>query len=605
MILTTLRRCIAMLPSDYRRWWVAVPIIGLVTGATEAGAAATMFALIKVIGAPTEIAAVPIAGRIAPWLPSQEPNALVLEFTLLVVLYLIAKNLLAVWTQYLRHRIVSESSAELGCTMLRGYLLAPYPFHFRRNSAELIRNTTDSVSAVLGALNGAAALLSEVLVGVGIVAVLLAAAPIPTLVVGVLMSAVVVLLLRWTRAVARRMGHQQHHLHKDLLQTLQHSFGGIKEIKALGREGFFYRTYAEQQRAFLDVGQLGVTLQAIPPLVIETVFVCGALLVIAMLTVTGRIGSEGLPLLGMFAYAAFRIIPMANRITWRLNELRAYEAPVGALHDDYRLLTGQEWMDEGTATALDLRRSLDLEHVSYSYPEAAAPALHDVSLTVRRGESLGFVGPTGAGKSTLVDVIVGLLPPSTGRITLDGTELAPTCSRAWRRHIGYVPQSIFLLDDTLRRNVALGIADPDIDEARVREAIRLARLEPVVAGLPNELDTVLGEGGARLSGGERQRVGIARALYHDPAVLVFDEATSALDAVTEAEITDSLRALHGQKTVLVIAHRLSTVRGCDRIAVLAGGRVVDCGAYDELAARNEEFRRLVRAADPSPARRLG
>ena len=227
--------------------------------------------------------------------------------------------------------------------------------------------------------------------------------------------------------------------------------------------------------------------------------------------------------------------------------------------------------------------------------------MHDVSLTIRRGETLGFVGPTGGGKSTLVDVVVGLLPPTAGQVTIDGVDLA-SCSRAWRRHIGYVPQSIFLLDDTLRRNVALGIPDSDIDDARVREAIRLARLEEVVAALPGGIEAVLGERGVRLSGGERQRVGIARALYHDPAVLVLDEATSALDTATEADVIRALRTLQGEKTVLVIAHRLSTVRGCNRIALIVEGRLADCGTYDELLERNEDFHRLAVAAEPLRAR---
>ena len=221
-----------------------------------------------------------------------------------------------------------------------------------------------------------------------------------------------------------------------------------------------------------------------------------------------------------------------------------------------------------------------------------------MSLTIRRGESIGFVGPTGAGKSTLIDVIVGLLPPTAGRVAVDGVELDAGRARTWRRHIGYVPQSIVLVDDTLRRNVALGIADGDIDAERLGEAVRLAQLETLVAALPHGLDAQVGERGVRLSGGERQRVGIARALYHAPDVLVLDEATSALDTPTEAALSDAIRALHGEKTVLLIAHRLSTVRGCDRVALIVGGRLTDCGTYDELLARSEEFRRLA-AADPA------
>ncbi len=601
-MLDTVRKSIRMLPADRRWWWVALPVMAALMGVAEAAAAGAVFGLVKIIADPAAIDSIPVAARIARHLPWQDSRGLILEFTLLVALYHVAKNVLVVGGQYARHKIVGESTAALACTMLRGYLLASYPFHFRRHSAELIRNTTHSVNCVLMTLGAAGAILSELLVGAGIASVLLAASPLATIVTGVVLGMIVVLLLRWTRRLAHRAGHGGHELNRELLQTLQHALGGIKEIKALGREGYFYRTYAEKQRELLALGYLGVTLEAIPPVVVETVFVCGALLVVAVLTVTGEVASQGLPLLGLFAYAGLRIIPMVNRLTWRANEIRASQAGVQTLYDDHRLVTGAGWDDAGDdSSPVELRDALALEAVSYTYPGVATPALRDVTLTIRHGESIGFAGATGAGKSTLIDVVMGLLPPSAGRVTVDGIELDARHGRTWRRHVGYVPQSIFLLDDTLARNVALGIADRDIDPERVRRALRVAQLEALVASLPDGLETRLGEGGVRLSGGERQRVGIARALYHDPDVLVLDEATSALDDATAAAVTDAIRALHGQKTVLLIAHHLETLSGCDRVALVAGGRLLECTPYDELLARSEEFRRLARLVEGPPA----
>jgi ATP-binding cassette subfamily C protein len=585
------RQCLAMLPPEQRRRWLLIPVLGLATGAVEAGAAAAVFGLIAVISDPQALTRSALGTWIAEHLPYQGGSAVIVQLTLLVAVYHVVKNLLLAGAQHLRHRIVGESSAALACQMLYGYLLAPYPFHFRRDSAELIRNTTHNVNAVFVALSAVAGIGSEMLVGAGILAVLLAAAPVVTLVAGAVLALLVIGLLRATRQLARRAGGGEHELSREMLQTLQHALGAIKEIKALGREDFFYRAYAEQQQARLSLGHLGVTLEALPPLIIETVFVCGALLVVVLLTVSGSGGGTGLPLLGLFAYAGFRIVPMANRIAWRLNQVRSCEVPVQTLYDDYLLVTHAAWAETDGVTPVRLRDAIAVEDGTYTYPGAEAPALREVSLTVRRGESLGIVGPTGAGKSTLVDLIVGLLPPSEGRVCVDGVDLAGR-ARAWRRHVGYVPQQIVLLDDTLRRNVALGIADADIDDARVAAALRVAQLDATVAGLPRGLDTSVGERGVRLAGGERQRVGIARALYHDPDVLVLDEATAALDTATEAAVADALRALRGEKTVLLIAHRLSTVRGCDRIAVIADGRLADCGTYDELLARSDTFRRL-------------
>jgi ATP-binding cassette subfamily C protein len=586
-----LRQCLHMLPPAQRRRWLLIPVLGVVTGLAEAGTAAAVFGLITVIGDPAALGRTATGAWLAAHLPRQGSGAVVVQLTVLVALWHLLKNLLLATAQHLRHRIVGESSAALACRMLHGYLLAPYPFHFRRDSAELIRNTTHSVDAVSTALSAAASIGSELLVGGGIVAVLLVTAPLVTVGAGAALALLVVVLLRTTRKLARRAGGRQHALNREMLRTLQHALGAIKEIKALGREDFFYRAYAEQQRSRLELGHLGVTLETLPPLIIETVFVGGALLVVVLLTVVGGEGAASLPTLGLFAYAGFRIVPMANRVTWKLTEIRGREVPIRRLYDDFLLLTNTD-PDGGEGAAWSgLRDVIALEDASYAYPGAAAPALRGVSLAVRRGESLGIVGPTGAGKSTLVDLIVGLLPPSAGRVRIDGVDLAGR-ERAWRRHVGYVPQAIVLLDDTLRRNVALGIHDRDIDEARVAAALRVAQLAPSMAALPDGLDTVLGERGVRLSGGERQRVGIARALYHDPDVLVLDEATAALDTATEAAVADALRALRGEKTVLLIAHRLSTVRPCDRIAVISEGRLADCGTYDELLARSAMFRRL-------------
>jgi ATP-binding cassette subfamily C protein len=290
-------------------------------------------------------------------------------------------------------------------------------------------------------------------------------------------------------------------------------------------------------------------------------------------------------------------VPAANRVGWRVNQVRSAAASVESLHDDYLLVAGTDWEHAAAERqSAQFCESIVLERVSYIFAQADNAALQDISLTIRFGESIGIVGPTGAGKTTLVDLVVGLLRPSSGRILIDGNDLGSRLL-AWKRNIGYVPQSIFLIDDSLRRNIALGIGDPEIDEGRLRAAVRMAQLERFVAELPQGLETSVGERGIRLSGGERQRVGIARALYHDPDLLVFDEATSALDLSTEAALAEAIEALHGKKTLLVVAHRLSSVLRCDRLVFMSEGRIRACGSYDDLLRDHPEFQRMVRAQD--------
>ncbi len=587
-----------MLPAAMRWRWAALIPISLVTGIVEAGAAAAVFALIKIIGDPAQIARMPVASKIAAALPGSTSRTRLLVFTALIAVYYLVKNLLVIGAQYLRHKIAGESIAALKSTMFKGYLAAAYPFHLGRNSADLISNTNSCVDIVCNqAMEAAVAAGSELLTAAAITVVLLIMAPKVTLIAGTFLVVLLAVLLRLTRRMAHYFGTQRHQLERASLRTLQEALGAIKEIKALGREDFFHRSFGDKQRRVLELGYIGKTLENITPQVTETIFVCGALAVVALVTGTGQAGAQGPPLLALFGYAAFRIVPAVNRVGWRVNEMRGAAAAVESLYDDFLLVAGAD-LEHAAAErqTAHLHECIALEHVSYTFAGTDAAVLHDVSLKIGFGESVGVVGPTGAGKTTLVDLVVGLLRPSTGRIMVDGNDLGSRLA-AWKRNIGYVPQSIFLIDDSLRRNIALGIGDAEIDEVRVQAAARMAQLERFVAELPQGLDTSVGERGIRLSGGERQRVGIARALYHDPDLIVFDEATSALDLATEAAVSEAIEALHGKKTLLVVAHRLSSVRRCDRLVFMSEGRIAACGSYDELLRDHPEFQRLVRAQD--------
>jgi ABC-type multidrug transport system fused ATPase/permease subunit len=483
--------------------------------------------------------------------------------------------------------------ADFAERMLRDYLARPYEALLGRNSAELVRNVTLLsmrlyVRSVLPLLQ----LATEGLAVLGVVVMLLLIDPLVTLGVGGVMVTTVVVFHATTRRRLRRWGESGIEFDRAALVWINQALGSPKMVKLGGLEEFFVRRFAAPTLGRAQITALSLIAPTWPRLMLEAVAVM-AMLTVVLVTVVlqHRPAAEVLPLLGVLGVAAMRLLPSASKIIAAITLLRENSSTIDILHRD-GFARGTAPARATAAPPARFTRALRLEGVTYAYPGAERPALSGVDLELAVGESLALVGRSGAGKTTLADLLLGLLRPSAGRLLLDGIDITADPS-GWQRLIGYIPQEIFLLDDSLARNIALGCEDDEIDPVRLAEVIRLARLEAVVAGLPDGLDTVLGERGCRLSGGQRQRVGIARALYRSPRVLVLDEATSALDAETEQDITQAIAALAGALTVVVIAHRLSTVRHCHRVALMDQGRIVDIGGFDALAARNADFAHLV------------
>ncbi len=513
---------------------------------------------------------------LVPWLNSignpQQDQLVIFGMLILVAVYAF-KALFLGFLAWRQMDFIYGMQASLSKRMFTGYLRMPYSFHLQRNSAQLIRNVMSETGVFTHTgLTGGMILLTELFVIFGISVLLFFVTPLGTIIVVSIIGIVGWIFIKFTRRYTLRWGEARQ-LHEGLrLQHIQQGLGGVKDVKLLGREKNFFTQYEVHNIGSARVGQYQATLQAFPRLLIELLAVIGLSALIITMIGQGIPMDTLLPTIGLFAAAAFRLMPSVNRLLSGIQSVR-YSIPViDTLHSELEHMSTIK--PPLNSQSMPFEQEVTLNHVCFSYPSSEALALNDVSLTIAKGTSVGFIGGSGMGKSTLVDIILGLLTPVSGSVKVDGIDIQKSL-RNWQNYIGYVPQSIFLTDDTLRRNIAFGLSDEQIDETDVLHSIKAAQLEQLINDSPQGLDTIVGERGIRLSGGQRQRIGIARALYHDPQVLVLDEATSSLDTATESDVMDAVKMLQGDKTIIIVAHRLSTVSQCDRLFTLEKGEVVE------------------------------
>ena len=488
--------------------------------------------------------------------------------------FYLAKNLFLVAVDALQYRFLGRLQSRLSTRLLTAYLARPYAFHLQHNSAQLIRNVTAEVTTVLYyAMVPLLSIAAEALVLAALFVLVVFVDPRAALIfmlVGGLLAAAFYWLLRERNF---RIGKQVQEHNGMMIQYAKEGLGGIKEVKVMSREHFFAQAFERHARSYARAIGNSLIVYKLPAHVLESVFVALFVAVLAVLVLEHR-ATAAVSLMAVYAAAAFRVIPSLNRIMTSLNLLRQGSSALQLVTSE----TASQAEVAGAAppapaaSAAAPMSELRLEGLSFRYPGAERPAFENIDLAVKRGEMIGFVGRSGSGKTTLVDCILGLLAPSSGSIRVDGADIRNSLA-AWTRGIGYIPQHIFLTDDSLRRNVALGVHDAAITDEKVWRALESAQLASFVRGLPEGLDTRVGENGVRLSGGQRQRIGIARAMYEDPAVLVMDEATSALDHETERAIVDTIAGLKGDKTMLIIAHRPSSLEVCDRIVRLDDGHL--------------------------------
>ncbi len=458
------------------------------------------------------------------------------------------------------------------------YLKQPYAFHLQRNSAQLIRNVTTETNLFAISTSAFLLILTEVLVLVGVMLLLLVIEPVGATVVLLSLGIFGLAFLSFSRKHILQWGRERQHHEGMRIQHIQQGLGGIKDVLLLGRESNFMHLYSSHNLRVAKVAGYQFSLQQMPRLWLEFTAVVGLAILVLLMTTQGRGFQEIMPTLALFAAAAFRLLPSANRLLGSIQTVRYGLPIVDMLYQELSLAMPQTSVAENQ---ISFNSAIGLQSVKFTYPSSVSPVLRNVSFTIPKGQSIGLIGESGSGKSTVIDIILGLLKPQAGHVMVDGQDIHQAL-RSWQDMIGYVPQSIFLTDDSLKHNIAFGIAEGNIDMEALNNAIQAAQLYTFVESLPHGIDTVVGERGVRLSGGQRQRIGIARALYHDPDILVLDEATSALDEETEKEVMQAVDMLHGSKTIVIVAHRLSTVRNCDRILKFQAGELIQSGTVKEM-----------------------
>jgi ATP-binding cassette, subfamily B, bacterial PglK len=597
-VIDTYRKLLDLLTPRERRLFFALMAMILVMGVFEMMSVASILPLMMVLRNPSIIDTNPWLSWAYTTFGFESHQSFEILLAAAVFALVVCGTAFKIVTSYSTYRFATMRGYTISSRMLNGYLFQPYTWFLNRHSAALGSAVLGEVQKVVNAsLLPSMKLVTYSVVVIALVTLLVLVRPEVALAAAGIIGGVYVVLYLTVRQKLGRMGKERHALNAQRFRIVGEAFGGMKDVKLMGLEPYFTSRFREPAQTVARYDAITMVIREVPRYAIEAIGFGGLIGFILYLLLTGD-GSLGgvVPVLSVYAFAAIRLLPALQRIYTSVGQMRFSKPTLDKLHHDFTQAQVNVRARPGRGPALHLTERMTLRDVHFSYPEAERSALQGLDLEVPAKTTVGIVGGTGAGKTTAVDIMLGLLDPQQGALLVDGTLITRENRASWQASIGYVPQHIFLIDDTVSGNIAFGRKAADIDQAAVERAARIAEIHDfVMREMPKGYDTFVGERGVRLSGGQRQRIGIARALYHDPDVLILDEATSALDNLTEKAVMDAVHNLGHAKTIVMIAHRLSTVRDCDIIFMLEEGRVIASGSYDELIETNRQFRALAGA----------
>jgi len=582
-LLDTFRKLRALLSPREQRQALLLLGMMLVLGVVEMAGVASIFPLIAVLSDPSLVESNPWLKLAYDTLGFTSLNAFFIFLSAGVFGVVVLRTMFTAFTSYGLLRYVQMRSHGLSVRLLGSYLRRPYAYFLNRHSADMSKSVLSEVDQVVnGSLLPALQLISQSIIAIAIVGVLVIVEPVVALIAVVTVVGAYGLGYYLVRDRLRRKGQQRNAANSERFSIAQEVLSGVKEVKVGGLERGYLRRFDGVSYRFAKLRTQFNLIREVPRHLLELVAIGGILVVILTLLFRsdGNL-TNALPVMALFAFAGLRLLPAVQILYQAVVALRFDGPALDRLHHD--LFHVEDMADLTPAEPLGLEHDIVLDHVSFAYPESNRTAIRDISLDIRARSTLGLVGPSGAGKSTLVDIILGLLEPQSGELRIDGIGIDRSNVRGWHRTVGYVPQQIFLADESVASNIALGLPPDTIDMAAVERAAKLANLHDfILSDLPKGYQTDVGDRGIRLSGGQRQRIGIARALYHNPSVLVLDEATSALDQDTERQVMAEVARLSHSITVIMIAHRLSTLESCDEIVRIEQGSIVHRGSFSDF-----------------------
>lgn len=516
---------------------------------------------------------------------------------MVVLTFLVISISFKAYTTYTIVRFTHMRNYSISKRLVAGYLRQPYEWFLSRHSADLGKSILSEVEQVInGALFPLMQSVAHGIISIFLLILLLIVDVKLALISAAVLGGIYFLIYITLRPYLRRIGKERVRANQERYEVVQEAFGSIKDVKVASLEGAILNRYDGPARRFANHQAGSQVAGLLPRFAMEIIVFAGILsATLYLMSLPGGL-QQSLPVLSVFAFAGYRLIPSLQHVYSHTSKLRFAGPALETLHSDFISLEANEddVIKSERNSPLGVNKTICLKSVFYTYPDAEKPSLNDLNMVIQANTTIGLVGPTGSGKTTTIDIILGLLAPQNGQLTVDGEVITSDNVRAWQQTIGYVPQHIFLTDDTVRANIAFGVPLDQIDQDAVEHAARVANLHTFInEELPKGYDTQVGERGVRLSGGQRQRIGVARALYHNPQVLVLDEATSALDNLTEKAVMDALHNLGHSKTIIIIAHRLTTVQPCDEIFVLDKGCLLGQGTYPELVKSSPCFQSMV------------